>query len=202
MSLRRNFLRNLVPLKPSRCFSSESRKDFPYFDNGQNTRFNDNDVFGHMNNVIYYSFMDDTINAHLASHGILADVPRYVVSSSMQYISALAYPGKVDIGLRIEKLGKSSASYKVGLFASGNDTTAALGTFVHVYIDSSTGRPKAIPPEVRAVLSQLVLEEPVSKKPPPPPFFFFFFFFCLSAFYAHMHVYKSEWSQFALIPTV
>lgn len=155
MFIRRNILRTSVVNRSSRYFSSETRKDFAYFDKGISTRFNDNDIFGHMNNVIYYSFMDDTINSHLASHGVLASVPRYVVSSSMQYISALSYPGKVDVGLKIVKLGKSSASYKVGIFSSGEDSAAAVGTFVHVYIDSATSRPKELLPEVRKILSDL-----------------------------------------------
>lgn len=150
----------LSDFNSARFFSDiETRNKFAFFENSISTRFNDNDIFGHMNNVIYYSFMDDTINAHLASHGILADVPRYVVSSSMQYLSALAYPGKVDVGLRIEKLGKSSASYTVGIFASDKSVSAAaVGTFVHVYIDPTTSRPREILPHVRTVLEQLVLK--------------------------------------------
>ena len=130
---------------------------FKHFERRQ-TRWNDCDGFGHVNNAIYYQFMDDAVNTHLLAHGVGIDRPRFVASSSMRYLRPFAFPSDVSVGLRVARLGSSSASYEIGLFpiAAGDEAgpLAALGTFVHVYVDE-TGRPKPIDEAARGVLTTL-----------------------------------------------
>ena len=111
-----------------------------------------------VNNAIYYQFMDDAVNMHLLAHGIGVSWPRFVASSSCRYLRPFAFPSDISVGLRIARLGSSSASYEIGLFPLAADgeagELAAVGTFVHVYVDQ-TGRPKAFDETVRGVLSSL-----------------------------------------------
>ena len=131
---------------------------FLHFERRQ-TRWNDCDGFGHVNNAIYYQFMDDAVNTHLIAHGVGIDRPRFVASSSMRYLQPFAFPSDVSVGLRVARLGSSSASYEIGLFpiASGDEAgpLAAVGTFVHVYVDSD-GRPTPIDETARGVLTTLI----------------------------------------------
>jgi acyl-CoA thioester hydrolase len=105
---------------------------------------------------MYYAFMDDAVNNYLIERGIGRSHPRYVVESSCRYLSPLAYPDPVDVGLLVTKLGSSSVVYSIGLFAADAPQPAALGTFVHCYIDEQTGRPRPLEDEVRSVLAKLV----------------------------------------------
>lgn len=131
---------------------------FKHFERRQ-TRWNDCDGFGHVNNAIYYYFMDDAVNMHLLAHGIGADRPRFVASSSMRYLRPFAFPSDVNVGLRVARLGSSSAQYEIGLFPIAADDEvgplAAVGTFVHVYVDSD-GRPTPIDETARGVLTTLI----------------------------------------------
>ena len=131
---------------------------FKHFERRQ-TRWNDCDGFGHVNNAIYYQFMDDAVNTHLLAHGVGIDRPRFVASSSMRYLRPFAFPSDVNVGLRVARLGSSSASYEIGLFpiAAGDEAgpLAAVGTFVHVYVDSD-GRPTPIDETARGVLTTLI----------------------------------------------
>jgi acyl-CoA thioester hydrolase len=106
--------------------------------------------------VVYYAFMDDAVNNYLIERGIGRPYPRYVVDSSCRYLSPLAYPDPVDVGLVITKLGTSSVVYSVGLFAPEAQQAAALGTFVHCYVDEKTGRPRPLEAGVRNVLAALM----------------------------------------------
>jgi acyl-CoA thioester hydrolase len=130
-----------------------SRSDYRHFETRQ-TRWNDADAFGHVNNAIYYFFFDDAVNAHLNTNGFGYDYPRFVAESSCRYIRPLTYPAPVDVGLRVGKLGRSSVSYVLGLFAPNEDTPSAQGTFVHVYVNAE-GKPIPIDASVRGVLSAL-----------------------------------------------
>jgi acyl-CoA thioester hydrolase len=123
------------------------------------TRWMDNDVYGHVNNVVYYSFFDTAVNAYLIEAGALdlerSDVIGLVVETKCSYFSPLAFPQAVDAGLRVAHLGRSSVRYEVGLFGAGEPLTAAAGHFVHVYVDRETRRPAPLPPALVAALEPL-----------------------------------------------
>jgi acyl-CoA thioester hydrolase len=127
------------------------------------TRWRDNDVYGHVNNVVYYSFFDTAVNTHLIEEGGLdihaAPVIGVVVETSCLYHKELTYPEVVDAGLAVEKIGRTSVIYAIGLFRRGDDDPAASGRFVHVYIDRATRRPSPIPDRIRAALEPLVRRE-------------------------------------------
>ena len=123
------------------------------------TRWSDNDAYGHVNNVVYYSWFDTAVNAHLIEQGAL-DIAQstaigLVVETQCHYFMPLAFPQTVEAGLRVARLGSTSVRYEVGLFAQGALTTAAHGHFVHVYVDRATRRPAEVPERVRAVLARL-----------------------------------------------
>ena len=113
------------------------------------TRWADNDVYGHVNNVVYYGWFDTVVNASLIDAGVLdihgGDVIGLVVETRCHYFAPLAFPQDVDAMLRVEKLGRSSVVYRIGLFAADADTTAAHGRFVHVYVDRASRRPVPLP---------------------------------------------------------
>ena len=120
------------------------------------TRWMDNDVYGHVNNVIYYSYFDTVVNQYLIAEGALdihaSAVIGLVVETQCNYFAPLAFPQTVEAGLRVAHLGSSSVRYEVGLFAQGEPQTAARGHFVHVYVDRATRRPTVLPaPLVRAL---------------------------------------------------
>jgi acyl-CoA thioester hydrolase len=123
------------------------------------TRWMDNDAYGHVNNVVYYSWFDTVVNAHLVEQGAL-DIHRgetigLVIETQCNYFAALAFPQTVEAGLRVAHMGNSSVRYEVGLFAQGQPLTAAKGHFVHVYVDRATRRPSALPDKLRLVLDAL-----------------------------------------------
>jgi len=113
------------------------------------TRWMDNDAYGHVNNVVYYSYFDTVVNRYLIEAGAL-DVERggvigLVVETHCNYFSSLAFPQMVEAGLRVARLGSSSVRYEIGLFAAGEPLAAANGHFVHVYVDRETRRPVPLP---------------------------------------------------------
>ena len=124
------------------------------------TRWADNDVYGHVNNVVYYSWFDTAVNSHLIDQGALdihdGDTIGLVVETQCNYFAPLAFPQKVEAGIRVARLGGSSVRYEVGLFAQGEPLTAAHGHFVHVYVDRQTRRPVVLPAKLRSVLEVLV----------------------------------------------
>lgn len=125
------------------------------------TRWMDNDAYGHVNNVVYYSWFDTAVNAHLIEHGALdihhGDTIGLVIETQCNYFSPLAFPQTIEAGIRVAKLGSSSVRYEVGLFAQGADLCAAHGHFVHVYVDKENRRPvKALPLNLKTVLETLV----------------------------------------------
>jgi acyl-CoA thioester hydrolase len=124
------------------------------------TRWMDNDAYGHVNNVVYYSWFDTAVNAHLIEQGVLdihqGETIGLVIETQCNYFAPLAFPQIVEAGIRVTKLGSSSVRYEVGLFAMGEPLTAAKGHFVHVYVDSTTRRPVPLPAPLKTVLEQLL----------------------------------------------
>lgn len=124
------------------------------------TRWMDNDAYGHVNNVVYYSWFDTAVNAYLIEQGVL-DIERgaiigLVVETQCNYFAPLAFPQTVEAGLRVARLGSSSVRYEVGLFAQGETLSAARGHFVHVYVDRQNRRPTPLPANLKTVLEALV----------------------------------------------
>jgi acyl-CoA thioester hydrolase len=123
------------------------------------TRWSDNDVYGHVNNVVYYSWFDTAVNAHLIEQGALdihgGEVIGLVIETQCNYFAPLAFPQTVWAGLRVAHLGSSSVRYEVGLFADGEDTAAACGHFVHVYVNRETRRPVPLPDILKNTLETL-----------------------------------------------
>ncbi len=123
------------------------------------TRWMDNDQYGHVNNVVYYSWFDTAVNAHLIEQGVLdtakSEVIGLVVETQCQYFESLAFPQAIEAGIRVAHMGSSSVRYEVGLFAEGAPMTAAKGHFVHVYVDRATQRPVPLPVNLKQVLEQL-----------------------------------------------
>lgn len=124
------------------------------------TRWADNDVYGHVNNVVYYSWFDTAVNAHLIEAGVLdiqhGHVIGLVVETQCNYFAPLAFPQNIQAGIRVARLGTSSVHYEVGLFAEGADSCAARGHFVHVYVDRSTRRPVPLPFALKRALEKLI----------------------------------------------
>ena len=123
------------------------------------SRWMDNDVYGHINNVVYYSFFDTAVNGYLIAAGALdihaGGVIGLVIETHCNYFAPLAFPQAIEAGLRVAHLGASSVRYEVGLFAAGEPFTAAAGHFVHVYVDRTTRRPVPLPAALRQALSAL-----------------------------------------------
>lgn len=123
------------------------------------TRWMDNDAYGHVNNVVYYSWFDTVVNAHLIEQGALdihrSDTIGLVIETQCNYFASLAFPQAVEAGLRVAHIGRSSVRYEVGLFAQGEPLTAAKGHFVHVYVDRGSRRPAELPGKLKSVLEAL-----------------------------------------------
>lgn len=125
------------------------------------TRWHDNDIYGHVNNVTYYSFFDSAVNGYLIERGGLdihdGEVVGFVVSSSCDYFASIAYPELIEVGLRVGKLGNSSVQYELAVFKAGEHEACAAGRFVHVFVDRASNQPVAIPAGLREAMEQLVL---------------------------------------------
>ena len=126
---------------------AETRSAFAHFHRIE-TRWKDNDVFGHVNNVVYYSYFDTAVNAFLIEHGVLdlqqSKIVGLVAETQCRYYSSLAFPDTVYVGLRLAHLGTSSIRYEVGVFRNDDQTASAQGYFVHVYVDRESNRPVPI----------------------------------------------------------
>ena len=138
----------------------ESRSAFKVF-RRIDTRWMDNDVYGHVNNVVYYSWFDTAVNAHLIEQGALdihhGQTIGLVVETHCNYFAPLTFPQVVEAGIRVAKMGGSSVRYEIGLFAQGEDLCAARGHFVHVYVDHQSRRPvTALPLNLKQVLEKLL----------------------------------------------
>lgn len=124
------------------------------------TRWMDNDVYGHVNNVQYYSYFDTVVNQFLIERGVLDihhdSVVGFVVDSGCSYFRSLAFPDVVHAGLRVAKLGNSSVRYEIGLYRNDEQTPAAVGHFVHVYVERNSNHSVPIPVNVRNVLAKIL----------------------------------------------
>ena len=136
----------------------EKRTAYHYFRRVQ-TRWMDNDVYGHVNNVVYYSYFDTVVNAFLVHEGGLdiesGPVIGLCVESQCRYLASVKFPDALDAGLRVAKIGRSSVRYEVGIFRAGHDEAAAQGHFVHVFVDRLTRRSVDIPEKMRLALTRL-----------------------------------------------
>ena len=136
----------------------EQRGEFPVL-RRITTRWMDNDHYGHVNNVVYYSYFDTAVNGFLieASGCDVRELPAIgiVAETSCRFLRELSFPDTVHAGLALEKLGNSSVVYRIGLFRNDEVEPAALGRFVHVYVDAVTRRPVPVPPPIRAALAAL-----------------------------------------------
>jgi acyl-CoA thioester hydrolase len=125
------------------------------------TRWQDNDIYGHVNNVQFYAFFDTVINAYLIDEGGLdisaGPVIGVCAESHCSFAAPLAFPETVVAGLRVAHLGRASVRYEIGLFREGSHEQAADGWFVHVFVDRATRRPASIPAGVRVALERLVM---------------------------------------------
>lgn len=132
-----------------------SRETFKVFRPLQ-TRWADNDIYGHMNNVVHYALFDTAINGWLIDRGLLDPVRGetigLVVETGCHYFAELAFPDLIDSGIGVERIGRSSVVYRIGLFRDEDSTAAAQGRFVHVYVDRKGRRPKPLDPHWRETL--------------------------------------------------
>ena len=123
------------------------------------TRWMDNDVYGHVNNVVYYSFFDTVVNKFLIEQGQLdyskGKVVGLVVETKCQYFAPIAFPDVVVAGIRVAHVGTSSVRYEIGLFKNDEDSQAAEGHFVHVYVTRSGNKPTSLSTEMRSVLAKI-----------------------------------------------
>lgn len=135
------------------------------------------DIFGHLNNTVYYNLMDDAINVHLIQRGIGSNCPRFIVENGVQFYKPITFPNMVCVGIQVVKLSSKAATYDVGFYEVETGATlnplekkeqstteeepvlAARGKFVHVYVNAETGRPVEIPDDARKVLQTLIVEE-------------------------------------------
>lgn len=135
-----------------------SRADYRNF-TAVTTRWKDNDVYGHVNNVEYYSYFDTVINTYLIVAGGLdihsGEAIGVCAESHCRFLGEMAFPETIEGGVRVEKLGNSSVRYGIGLFRQGHDEPAAEGWFVHVFVDRRTRKPVPVPPSLREALQRI-----------------------------------------------
>jgi acyl-CoA thioester hydrolase len=134
------------------------RRDYKHF-RPITTRWHDNDIYGHVNNVVYYGFFDTAVNNYLIQQGGLdiqnGDIVGFVVSSACDYFASIAYPDLIEVGVRVAKLGNSSVQYELAIFREGEQEASAAGRFVHVFVERASNRPTPIPSRLRAALEAL-----------------------------------------------
>jgi acyl-CoA thioester hydrolase len=132
-----------------------ARSEFRYF-RPITTRWLDNDVYGHVNNVVYYLWFDTVVNGFLIERGLLdpvaGDSIGLVAETGCRYHASLGFPDPVEAGLGLTRLGNSSVEYRIAIFRQGEASAAAEGRFVHVYVDRATRRPVPVPDAVRDAL--------------------------------------------------
>ena len=133
-----------------------TRGDYRWWDRIA-TRWNDNDVYGHMNNVVHYALFDTAVNRYLIEAGVLdpmsSAVVGLVVETGCRFFAPASFPEQLDIGITVPRIGTSSVRYELGVFKQGEDSAVAAGFFVHVYVDAASHRPTPIPDALRDVLT-------------------------------------------------
>jgi len=124
------------------------------------TRWSDNDIYGHVNNVTYYSYFDTAANRYLIEEGGMdisdGRIVGYVVNSGCEYHAPVTYPEPIEAGLRVERLGNSSVQYGLAIFREGGQAAVAHGHFVHVFVDRAANKPVPIPSRLRTALARLL----------------------------------------------
>ena len=138
-----------------------NRSDYNYFSK-TNTRWNDNDIYGHLNNVIYYELFDTAVNKWLIKNNLI-DIKNgnnigLIVQSGCNYFSSFEYPEDIDAGIRVTKIGNSSVRYEVGLFKPNDDLASADGFFIHVYVDRASNKPITLDYEFKKKLDTIYVE--------------------------------------------
>jgi acyl-CoA thioester hydrolase len=145
-----------VPERPPRL----ARADFRLF-RPIATRWMDNDVYGHVNNVVYYSYFDTAVNGYLIDAGLLdlkgGPLVGYVVETGCTFFEPIAFPEPVEAGIAVTAIGRSSVRYRLGIFKAAAERAAAQGHFVHCYVDRATQRPLELPERARRVLAQIAV---------------------------------------------
>jgi acyl-CoA thioester hydrolase len=137
-----------------------TRADFPVL-RPQHTRWHDDDTYGHVNNVVYYAYFDTAVNGYLIEASetdirILSAIG-IVAETACRYLRPVGFPDRLEVGLAVARLGRSSVSYQLAVFRDGENEPAAVGRFVHVYVDRATRRPVAVPDVIRQVLEPLIV---------------------------------------------
>ncbi|HSY28039.1 MAG TPA: thioesterase family protein [Burkholderiaceae bacterium] len=139
---------------------AKKRGDFRHFE-AIDTRWMDNDAYGHVNNVVYYSWFDTAVNRFLVTQGVLdiehGAVIGLVIETQCNYFASVAFPDRICVGVCVTKLGNSSVRYDLGIFRQDEEIASAQGHFVHVYVDRETRKPSAIPPDMRTLLNSILL---------------------------------------------
>lgn len=145
-----------MDLKPN-C----TREEFRHF-TSLPTRWMDNDIYGHVNNALYYAFFDTAINQYLIAEGGLDIAAGAVIGlageSYCRFMQSISFPETVEVGLRVGKLGNSSVRYELAIFKTGQPGPAAIGYFIHVFVDRQTRKSGPMPPVLRAALERLVVQ--------------------------------------------
>ncbi len=125
------------------------------------TRWMDNDVYGHVNNVVYYSYFDTVVNQYLIERDALdierSQVVGLVVETGCQYFAPITFPDVVTAGLRVARIGNSSVRYEIGIFRNAEQAASAQGSFIHVYVDRATRRSTPLPAELRAAVERILI---------------------------------------------
>ncbi|MCF6780340.1 acyl-CoA thioesterase [Stutzerimonas stutzeri] len=138
------------------------RSDYRHF-HPLDTRWHDNDIYGHINNVTYYGYFDSAINTYLIRQGGLdihtGEVVGFVVSSCCEYFAPIAFPDAIEVGLRVARVGNSSVQYELAIFRQGELQACAVGKVVHVFVEREHNRATPIPSKMRQALEALLLEE-------------------------------------------
>lgn len=126
------------------------------------TRWADNDVYGHVNNVTYYAYFDTVVNRYLIDEGGLdifgGGVIGVVAETTCRFVKPISFPESIDAGLRVRKIGNTSVRYEIGIFRDGEDVAAAHGHFVHVFVERAGNRPVPIPAPIRAALERILVK--------------------------------------------
>jgi acyl-CoA thioester hydrolase len=137
--------------------TAPSRAEFASF-LAMTTRWRDNDPYGHLNNVVYYELFDAAVNELLIQRGLLdpatSEVIGLVVESRCRFFASLSYPDRVEVGVAVDRLGRSSVTYRLAVFKAGAETAAAEGGYTHVYVERATGRPAPIPEAHRRAMEE------------------------------------------------
>ena len=136
-----------------------TRADYRYFQT-ITTRWQDNDMFGHVNNVVYYSWIDTAVNVFLIDNGILelggSEIVGVVAETNLRYLREIAYPDPITVGIRVDKLGTSSVRYVAAVVRAEEEIASAEGFFVHVYVQKATMKPTPIPAAQRAAFEAIM----------------------------------------------